>query len=57
MKVKYIITDYIDNLLSLAEYDKLEDWILVGIKFGHTLPVIGKINLNKKPTHASFGTL
>ncbi len=90
MKVKYIITDYIDILLSLAEYDKLEDgtfagripkckgvisfgntlkdcqdelrstledWILVGIKFGHTLPVIGKINLNKKPTHASFGTL
>ncbi|MHB9005174.1 MAG: type II toxin-antitoxin system HicB family antitoxin [Coriobacteriia bacterium] len=90
MKVKYIITDYIDILLSLAEYDKLEDgtfagripkckgvisfgntlkvcqdelrstledWILVGIKFGHKLPVIGEINLNKKPTHASFGTL
>ena len=90
MKAKFIITDYIDSLLSLAEYDKLEDgsfagripkckgvisfgstlkdcqdelrstledWILVGIKFGHTLPVSGKINLNKKPTHDSLGTL
>ncbi len=90
IKVKFIITDYINILLSLAEYDKLEDgtyagripkckgvisfgttlkvcqdelrstledWIFVGIKFGHTLPVIGKINLNKKPTHASLGTL
>lgn len=27
----------------------LEDWILVGLKLGHTLPVIGGINLNKEP--------
>ncbi len=28
----------------------LEDWILVGLKFGHTLPVIRGIDLNKEPT-------
>jgi predicted RNase H-like HicB family nuclease len=27
----------------------LEDWILVGLKLGHTLPAIGGIDLNKKP--------
>jgi len=35
----------------------LEDWILVGLKFGHTLPVIANINLNKKLVHDSLGTL
>lgn len=28
----------------------LEDWILVGIKLGHSLPVIGGIDLNKEST-------
>jgi predicted RNase H-like HicB family nuclease len=27
----------------------LEDWILVGLKLGHPLPVIGGIDLNKGP--------
>ena len=27
----------------------LEDWILVGLKLGHALPVIGGIDLNKEP--------
>jgi predicted RNase H-like HicB family nuclease len=27
----------------------LEDWILVGLKLGHYLPVIDKIDLNKDP--------
>ena len=27
----------------------LEDWILVGLKLGHTLPVIGNIDLNRGP--------
>jgi predicted RNase H-like HicB family nuclease len=27
----------------------LEDWILVGLKLGHPLPVIGSIDLNKEP--------
>jgi len=28
----------------------LEDWILVGLKLGHPLPVIDDIDLNKEPT-------
>ena len=28
----------------------LEDWILVGIKLGHRLPLIGGVDLNKAPT-------
>ncbi len=27
----------------------LEDWILLGLKLGHRLPVVGGINLNKEP--------
>ena len=90
MKTKFILTEYINQLLSLAEYDKLEDgsysghiqqckgviafgsslkecqdelrstledWILVGLKLGHRLPVIESINLNKKPVYDSMGTL
>jgi len=30
-------------------HSTLEDWILVGLKLGHTLPVIGGIDLNKEP--------
>jgi len=29
----------------------LEDWILLGLKLGHTLPVINDINLNEEPQH------
>jgi len=29
----------------------LEDWIFVGIKLGHTLPVIDGFDLNKEPTY------
>jgi predicted RNase H-like HicB family nuclease len=28
----------------------LEDWILLGLKLGHPLPVIHDIDLNKEPT-------
>ncbi len=35
----------------------LEDWIFVGIKLGHTLPIIAGIDLNKKPTYEPVGTL
>ena len=24
----------------------LEDWILIGLKFGHVFPIIGEVNLN-----------
>ncbi len=30
----------------------LEDWLLLGLKLGHTLPVINGIDLNKNVTHA-----
>jgi predicted RNase H-like HicB family nuclease len=35
----------------------LEDWILVGLKLGHKLPVIRNINLNKMPAHDSMGAV
>ena len=31
----------------------LEDWILVGIKLGHMLPVIDGYDLNQEPIHES----
>ncbi|MDA2934086.1 type II toxin-antitoxin system HicB family antitoxin [Acidobacteria bacterium AH-259-D05] len=34
----------------------LEDWILVGLKLGHPLPVIGPIDLNKKPSREPVDT-
>jgi predicted RNase H-like HicB family nuclease len=82
MKVRYILTDYVNQALAQAVYDKmedntfsgripccagvvafgttlnkceaelrstLEDWILVGLKLKHQLPVIGGINLNEEP--------
>ena len=35
----------------------LEDWILIGLKFGHSLPVIGDIDLNKEPTRETVEAL
>ncbi len=29
----------------------LEEWILVGLKLGHTLPVVAGIDLNKEPEY------
>lgn len=82
MRVRYILTDYVNQAMTHAVYDKLEDntfagripncpgvvafalslseceaklrstledWILVGLKLGHTLPVIDGIDLNKEP--------
>lgn len=82
MRIRYILSEYIDQAMTQAVYDKLEDgtfagripsckgvvafgatlrgcedelrstledWILVGLKLGHFLPVIGNINLNEEP--------
>ena len=82
MVTRYILSEYVEQAMSEALYDKLEDgtftgkipsckgviafgttlreceeelrstledWILVGLKFGHPLPVIGSIDLNKEP--------
>ena len=81
MTPKFILTDYIEQAMTLAVYDKLddgtfvgkipplqgviafgsklrlceeelrstlEDWILVGLKLGHPLPVLEDIDLNKE---------
>jgi predicted RNase H-like HicB family nuclease len=48
------------NTLSECESElraTLEDWILVGLKLGHRLPVIGGINLNKEPERAPVESL
>jgi predicted RNase H-like HicB family nuclease len=83
MAIRYILSEYVDQAMAQAVYDKLEDgtfagripsckgvvafgttlrecedtlrstledWILVGIKLGHTLPVIEGVDLNKEPT-------
>lgn len=34
-----------------------EDWILVGIKLGHPLPVIGGIDLNQEPVREPVDTV
>ncbi len=35
----------------------LEDWIVLGLKLGHPLPVIDDINLNQEPTIEPLDTL
>ena len=35
----------------------LEDWILLGLKMGHSLPVIADYNLNREPDYASVATV
>ena len=78
--MSYILSDYIDEAMAQAEYEKLEDgsyagripsclgvlafgatlkecetelrssledWILVGLRLGHKLPVLAGIDLNK----------
>ncbi len=90
MPTKYILTEYVDQAMAQAEYDKLEDgtfsgripacqgvvtfgatlrecqdelrstledWIFVGLKLGHSLPVIAGIDLNKEPTRESVDAL
>ena len=35
----------------------LEDWILVGLKMGHRLPVIANLDLNKEPAREPVDSL
>jgi len=88
--LRFILTGYIENALSQAEYDKLEDgtfsgripnckgviafgktlrecegelrstledWVLVGLKLGHPIPVLSEYDLNKEPDHESMASL
>jgi predicted RNase H-like HicB family nuclease len=87
MSVQFILSEYIDRALALAEYDKLEDgtfagrigvctgvvsfgatlreceaelrstledWLWLGLKLGHVLPVIDDIDLNREPVYESL---
>jgi predicted RNase H-like HicB family nuclease len=88
--IKFVLTEYIEQLTIQATYDKLEDgtyagripactgvvafgktlrkcedelrltledWILVGLKLGHPLPVIARIDLNKDSGYELVGTV
>jgi predicted RNase H-like HicB family nuclease len=35
----------------------LEDWVLVGLKLGHPLPVLSDLDLNKAPAYESVEPL
>ncbi len=84
MEARYILTDYVEQALANAVYDKLEDdtfagkipacpgvvafaetlrqcedelhstledWVLVGLKLGHPLPILADIDLNRQPVY------
>ncbi|MBN8734373.1 MAG: type II toxin-antitoxin system HicB family antitoxin [Acidobacteria bacterium] len=38
-------------------HSTLEDWLLLGFKLGHPIPVIGEIDLNGKPIHEPVDAL
>jgi predicted RNase H-like HicB family nuclease len=87
---RYILSEYVEQAMAQAVYDKLEDgtfvgripsckgviafgvtlrkceeelrstledWILLGLKLGHYLPVIGGIDLNKEPNREPVDTV
>ncbi len=86
MARQYILSEYLNEAMAQAIYDKLEDgsfagripsckgviafgvtlrecedelrstledWIWLGLKLGHSLPVLGSIDLNKEPARES----
>ena len=90
MTIQYILTDYVNQMMAQAVYDKLEDgtfsgripsckgviafgstlrecedelhsiledWILIGIKLHHPLPVIAMIDLNREPAYEPMGAV
>ncbi|MBI4337965.1 MAG: type II toxin-antitoxin system HicB family antitoxin [Chloroflexi bacterium] len=90
MGVRFVLTDYVEQALSQAVYDKLEDgtfaarippckgvvafgptlqvcqdglrstledWVLMGLKLGHPLPIVGDIDLNQGPQREPVETL
>lgn len=90
MDVQYVLSDYVEEAMSQAVYDKLEDgtfagripacmgvvafgttlrgceselrstledWILLGLKFKHPLPIVGGINLNREPIYEPMATV
>jgi predicted RNase H-like HicB family nuclease len=90
MAIRFILTEYVEQAMAHAIYDKLEDgtfagripsckgvvafgstlrecedelhstledWILVGLKLGHPLPVIANIDLNEEAVYEPMGAL
>lgn len=90
MAIRFILSDYIEEAMAQAVYDKLddstfsghippckgviafgatlreceealrstlEDWVLVGLKLRHSLPVIAGIDLNQEPIYEPVDTL
>jgi predicted RNase H-like HicB family nuclease len=90
MAIQYILTDYVNQMMAEAIYDKLEDgtfsgripsckgviafgstlrgcedelqstledWILIGLKLNHSLPVTGRIDLNMEPSYEQVGAV
>jgi predicted RNase H-like HicB family nuclease len=90
MAIQFVLSDYVEEAMAHAIYDKLEDgtfagriplckgvvafsttlreceeelrstledWILVGLKLGHLLPVLAGIDLNKEPSYEPVGAL
>lgn len=90
MAARFVLSEYVEQAMALAAYDKLEDgtfggrvpgctgvvsfgttlrecetelrstledWILVGLKLGHSLPVIAGIDLNQKPQYEPVDAL
>ncbi len=82
MAARYILSDYVEQAMAEAAYDKLEDgtyaghiaacqgviafggslreceaelqstledWILLGLRLGHSLPLLAGIDLNREP--------
>ena len=90
MNVQYVLSDYVEEAMRQAVYDKLddgtfagriptclgvvafgatlrecerelrstlEDWILVGLKFKHPLPIVAGIDLNREPIYEPMAAL
>ena len=88
--IRFILTEYVEQAITQAVYDKLEDgtfvgrippckgvvefgatlreceealrstledWILIGLKLRHPLPVIASIDLNKEPSYEPVGAV
>ena len=90
MAIRYVLSDYLEQAMAEALYDKLEDgsfsarippckgvvafgktlreceselrstledWILVGLKLGHKLPILSGIDLNRVPLREHMDTV
>jgi predicted RNase H-like HicB family nuclease len=88
--IRYILSEYVEQVMAQAVYDKLEDgtfagkippckgvvafgktlrecedelhstledWILIGLKLRHPLPVIGGIDLNREPARGQVDAM